>query len=64
MQTKSIFISKTFWFNVFSAIAAIATALGLDLGLTEEVQMEVVAGITAVGNVVLRFVTKQPVKVL
>ena len=35
--------------------------LGLDLGLTPEIQAQLVAGIMVVVNIALRFVTKEPI---
>ena len=63
MDTKSLFVSKTFWFNVVGLVAAVGSAFGLDLGMDEETKAQVVGGIMAVGNIVLRLVTKEPVKV-
>lgn len=60
---KSIFQSKTFWANAVAFVVSIATAFGLDLGLDAESQTAIVGGIMAVVNVILRFVTKEPVSV-
>lgn len=51
---KSLFASKTFWFNVLSAVVTIAGIIPAN---------PVTTGIIAVGNVVLRLVTNQPVSV-
>lgn len=53
--------SKTLWVNVVAGIAAVGTAFGLDLGLDAEQQTAIVGGIMALVNIVLRFVTKQPI---
>lgn len=64
---KSIFISKTFWANVVSLAAMVATAKGLPYaGVLADPQTQAMAvgGVTAVVNIGLRLVTKEPVKVL
>lgn len=56
---KSLFKSKTFWFNTLSLVVAAASGqLGFDL------PANVAAPIVAVGNLLLRVVTKEPVKVI
>ena len=54
--SKSLFISKTFWFNVLTAAAEIAGIVPLPPGTA----VLIVAGI----NVALRVITKGPVHVL
>jgi len=61
-EAKSKWESKTIWVNGLALIATIAGFAGLDLGLSEEVQAEIAVGIVAVVNIVLRFVTKTPIK--
>ena len=63
MESKHIFLSKIFWANVLGLVAIVATAEGVDLGLSSDVQAEIVAGILAVVNVILRMVTRQPVHI-
>lgn len=53
--------SKTLWANLIAGGVTIASVFGLDLGLTPELQAELVAGIMVVVNIVLRFVTKEPI---
>ncbi len=60
-ETKPIWASKTFWTNVIGGGAMIASAAGMDLGLDEDTQTQIIGGILAVANVILRFVTTQPV---
>lgn len=61
MDTKSIFKSKTLWANVLAGILIIAQEIGgvtpanLDAG-TQGVILSVV-------NIILRLITKQPVKI-
>lgn len=58
-RVKSIFRSKTFWFNVLGAIVSVAApALGAP------VDPMVVGGLLSAGNIGLRTVTKEPVNLL
>lgn len=59
VKTKSIFISKTFWFNIIAMVVASTQAI-MEQGLLD---WEILALIVTVGNVILRFITKQPVTV-
>lgn len=59
---KKWYQSKTVWANILAAVATLAGVFGLDLGLTPEVQAQIVGGIMAVVNIVLRFVTKDAIK--
>lgn len=61
METKSWLASKTIWTNLILGAVTVATALGVDVGLDATAQAELVAGIVVVANLILRFVTKQPV---
>ena len=61
MEAKKWFQSKTLWVNLLAGIGAITGAIGIDIGLTPEMQLSVVTAIMAVVNVVLRVKTKQPV---
>lgn len=59
--TKSAFASKTIWFNVLAFIVTIATAYGFDMqAMHPYTNWAALATISAI-NVVLRFVTKQPI---
>jgi len=55
-MSKSIFKSKTFWFNVLGIGVAVASG-GIIPG-------NVATPVIAVGNVVLRLVTKEPVHII
>jgi len=56
MEAKQVFKSKTVNFNVIvPALAGVAAACGYP------VPAEVVAGVLAVGNFLLRFITKKPI---
>ncbi len=62
METgKPFWASKTLWANVVAFVAVLATTLGVDLGLDAESQLALVGGIMAVVNIVLRFVTTEPI---
>lgn len=60
-DVKPWYASKTLWVNGLTIIAAVSGAVGFDLGLTTEVQTQIVVGILAVANVVLRLTTKTAV---
>ena len=62
METKTWWSSKTIWVNVLAGVAAIAAGFGLDLGLTAEVQSQVVVGVLAAVNVALRVVTSSALR--
>ena len=57
---KKWYESKTVWANIIAGVATVAGVFGLDLGITPEVQAQIVAGIMTVVNIGLRFVTDQP----
>jgi hypothetical protein len=59
VKAKSLWSSKTFWFNVLSGALEVAQIL-LDFRVIEA--DKILMGM-AVGNVILRYVTKQPVTV-
>jgi uncharacterized membrane protein len=61
-DAKPFWASKTLWVNVIAAAAVIAGALGLDLGLDADTQAQLAAAVVIVANIVLRLVTRQPVK--
>ena len=62
MKTKTWWSSKTIWVNLMASVAAIAAGFGLDLGLTAEVQSQVVVGVLAAVNVALRVVTSSALR--
>ncbi len=52
--------SKTLIANGIAGVALLASAGGVDLGLTPETQTELVAGIMVAVNLVLRMMTSEP----
>jgi hypothetical protein len=58
---KKWWSSKTIWANAIMLIATGLEVSGVTNVLTAEVQAQVVTAVMAVVNVVLRFVTKEPV---
>lgn len=54
--SKSLFVSKTFWFNLVTATVELTGVLPIPQGTA--------AGILAVGNVALRLLTNQPVHIV
>lgn len=68
METKSILNSKTFWFNLVAGLVAISAYVDPELltamGFSADVQpkvLKLVGAAVAAGNVLLRFLTGQPV---
>ena len=59
---KRWYASKTVWANVVAFAASITAAFGLDLGLNPAVQAQIVGGVMAVVNIILRFMTDSPIK--
>ena len=62
MEAKSIFASRTVWATLIAFVATMAGAFGLDLGLDADTQAAIVGGIMAVVSIVMRAITKEPVK--
>ena len=60
---KKWYMSKTLWANGLMVLAAVLEAAGVTNVLTPEVQAEVIAVVMGVVNMVLRFVTTEPVEV-
>lgn len=61
MDSKPWYMSKTMWANIIALVVAVLGGFGIDIGLTPETQVSIVAGIMAVLNVVLRLTTKSGV---
>ncbi len=61
MDAKPFYQSKTLWINLLTGAAALFGAFGIDLGLDEETKTKIVVGLLAFVNIVMRFITKQPV---
>lgn len=63
MRGKEFYKSKTFWFNVLALVVMLASAFGFaEFESSAELQQYGVVIITLV-NVLLRFVTREPLKV-
>lgn len=63
-ESKSIFLSKTFWFNVVSLVLAVLTSI-LDQNLIAEHPqvVKIFMVIISMGNVFLRYLTDTPVHI-
>jgi len=64
VQKKGWYASKTIWFNLLVlALDIVVKVFGTDLPVGGETIDAVAGGLCAVGNIVLRFATTQPVGV-
>ena len=61
-SSKPWYVSKTIWANLVAFAATVAVIAGVDVGLTPEVQAEIVAAVLAGVNIVLRLITKQGIE--
>ena len=61
MNSKPWYASKTMWANLIGGAVTVGSVFGLDLGLDETAQAQLVAGTMVVANIVLRLVTKRPI---
>ena len=59
METKPFYASKTINFN---AIASLISVILLSAGVP--VPVEAILGVFTVGNIILRYITKKPIKIL
>lgn len=59
---KAFYTSKTFWFNALTVIVAVAAYFGFGDFNPNGDTVELGAVIVAVINIILRFVTTQPIK--
>lgn len=55
MDPKSLFTTKTFWFNVFAGLAELIP------GIADHIPQPWGALVIALGNIILRYVTTNPV---
>ena len=58
-SSKPWYASKTIWANIVAFAATVAVIAGVDVGLTLEVQAEIVTAVLAGVNIVLRLITTQ-----
>jgi len=63
MDAKSIFLSKTFWFNLLALLVIVANVFGFAEFSRDPIVDQYALVIVTIVNIVLRFATKQPVKV-
>jgi len=61
-MTKSLFKSKTFYFNVLALLIAVAGPFGFSDFEPSPVVAQIVLILVPLANVALRYVTKQPVR--
>lgn len=62
-QIKSFLKSKVFWFNILSLIVMVANMLGFQDFIPSEKVNEIGVLVIALGNGILRFATKTPIKI-
>lgn len=62
MESKPWYASKTIWSNIVAFAATVAVIAGVDVGLTPEVQAEIVAAVLAGVNIVLRLITREAIR--
>lgn len=62
MEKKSVFRSKTFWFNLLALAVLVANEFGFGEFQADPNLESYALVIVTVVNIVLRLVTKQPVK--
>ena len=60
MESKVWYVSKTVWFNVLAFVVAIAISFGYMGQLPKELEA-LVPGAIAIVNLILRWLTNQPV---
>ena len=63
-MSKSLFASKSFWFNALTAAAAILTAISGHAEIIPPAVMPYVVAILAAVNIALRMVTTEPVVIM
>lgn len=63
-MSKSLFASKTFWFNLLALAVTIAGALGYDEFQVDPGTQQLALAIVAAVNILLRLVTDKPVHIM
>lgn len=58
---KKFYKSKTFWFNILAFIVAVAAQFGYEADLSADLAAFVLPVVFLI-NLVLRFVTKEPIR--
>ena len=64
MEPKSIFKSKSFWFFFLYLFVSVAGILGFQGYQPSAEQSEIIAVVVAALGIVLRYLSKEPVKLL
>ena len=62
MEKKAVWKSKTFWFNLLALVVIVANSLGFGEFQADPNLESYALVIVTVVNIVLRLITKQPVK--
>ena len=60
MESKPIYLSKVFWFNILTALAAIA-AIPEITTILDPAWLKYIVALNAIGNVILRVFTSTPI---
>lgn len=63
MDAKNVLRSKTFWFNLLALLVLVANAFGFADFQHDAAVDQIGLVIVTVVNIIIRFFTKQPVKV-
>jgi len=62
-MAKEFWKSKTFWFNILALVVAVAGYFGFTSFEPDSDVTALAAGLAAIINLILRFVTYQPIKI-
>ena len=62
-MSKSIFKSKTFYFNIISLLVAVAGPFGFSKFEPDPAISQIVLILVPLANIALRYITKQPVRI-
>lgn len=60
-MSKPFYESKVFWFNILAGIIAVAGIFGFGEYKPSADVLEIIGVVVAAINIILRFITKQPV---
>jgi len=62
MDAKKFWESKTFWFFLLTLLVSIAGVFGFGGFEPTAEQLEITGAVVAIVGIILRFVTKEPIK--